>query len=84
MKITRVLAVVAVVLLVLPAAASASHLNMRLEVVGPGDLVARPRVAVRHRPLQRQAEHGSGRDEGRARALSATERSQPSYASQRG
>jgi hypothetical protein len=46
MTIGRVLAVVAAVVLVLPAAASASHLNMSFAVVGPGDLVAGVQVLL--------------------------------------
>ena len=46
MTIKRVCAVVAAVVLVLPAAASASHLNMSLNVVGDGDLVAGVQVRL--------------------------------------
>jgi hypothetical protein len=40
MKTARMVAAVAAVVLVLPAAASANHLNMSIAVVGDGDLVA--------------------------------------------
>jgi hypothetical protein len=46
MTIGRVLAIVAAVVLVVPAAASASHLNMSFAVVGNGDLVAGVRVVL--------------------------------------
>ena len=46
MTIRRVLAVVSTAALVLPATVSASHLNMSVAVVGPGDLVAGVQVLL--------------------------------------
>jgi hypothetical protein len=46
MRIGRVLAVVAAVVLAIPAGVTASHLNMSIAVVGPGELVAGVQVLL--------------------------------------